>query len=188
MWNWITLSGQNLLGLGTNLKYYIQNGDNGTFYDITPLRNPAGTAVASNAFTTTNTSTTVTVNDLGHGAQTGDFVTISGVGGAVNGIPAAALNKEFQITYLNTNQYNIIVSSPATSSGTTGAATFTYQITTGLATYTVATGWGAGTWGGYVAGTAANTLNGGINNSVTSIVLTSASGFTASGTIVVDAE
>ncbi len=32
MWNWITLSGYNLLGLGTNLKYYIQNGNGGTFY------------------------------------------------------------------------------------------------------------------------------------------------------------
>jgi hypothetical protein len=188
MWNWTSLSGNNYLALGTNLKYYIQNGPDGLFYDITPLRNPAGTAVASNAFTTINASTTVTVNAPGHGAQTGDFVTISGVGGAVNGILAAALNREFQITYLNSNQYNISVSSPATSSGTTGAATFTYQITTGLATYTVATGWGAGAWGGVVPGSATTTLNGGINNSVTSIVLTSATGFTASGTIVVDTE
>jgi hypothetical protein len=173
MWNWITLSGQNLLGLGTNLKYYIQNGANGPFYDITPLRNPAGTAVASNAFTTVNTSTTVTVNATGHGAQTGDFVTISGVSGAVNGIPAAALNKEFQITYLNANQYNITVSSPATSSGTTGAATFTYQITTGLETYTVATGWGAGSWGGYVSGTTTNTLATALIGTTLSAALTS---------------
>jgi hypothetical protein len=188
MWNWNTLAGQNLLAIGTNLKYYIQNGPDGVFFDITPLRNPAGTAVASNAFTTANTSTTVTVNAPGHGAQTGDFVTISGVGGAINGIPAAALNKEFQITYLNANQYNIVVSSPATSSGTTGAATFTYQITTGLETYTVATGWGAGTWGGYALGSTTNTLNGAINSSATSIVLTSATGFSASGTIVIDTE
>jgi hypothetical protein len=188
MWNWVSLAGNNYLALGTNLKYYIQNGPDGLFYDVTPLRNPAGTAVVSNAFTTINASTTVTVNAPGHGAQTGDFVTISGVGGAVNGIPAAALNREFQLTYLNSNQYNISVSSPATSSGTTGAATFTYQITTGLATYTVATGWGSGAWGGVGFGSATTTLNGGINNSVTSIVLTSATGFTASGTIVVDTE
>ena len=186
MWNWTSLSGNNYLALGTNLKYYIQNGPDGLFYDITPIRDT--NTVASNAFTTTNTSTTVRVNDPGHGAQTGDFVTISGVAGAVNGIPASALNKEFQITYLNGNEYNISVTSPATSTGTTGAATFTYQITTGLDTYTVATGWGAGAWGGYITGTATTTLNGGINNSVTSIVLTSAAGFTASGTIVVDTE
>ena len=146
MWNWNSLSGNNYLSLGTNLKYYIQNGPDGSFYDITPIRD--SNTVASNAFTTTNSSTTVTVNDPGHGAQTGDFVTISGVGGAINGIPAASLNKEFQITYLNSSQYNISVGSPATSTGTTGSATFTYQITTGLDTYTVATGWGAGSWGG----------------------------------------
>lgn len=186
MWNWITLGGQNLLGLGTNLKFYIQNGPDGLFYDVTPIRDT--NTIASNAFTTVNASATVTVNDPGHGAQTGDFVTISGVGGAVNGIPAASLNKEFQITYLNGNQYNISVGSPATSSGTTGAATFTYQITTGLATYTVATGWGAGSWGGTVAGAITTTLNGTINASATSIVLTSAASFAASGTIVIDTE
>jgi hypothetical protein len=188
MWNWNTLAGGNLLALGTNLKYYIQNGPDGLFYDITPERNYPGTNVASNAFTTTNGSTTVTVNAPGHGAQTGDFVTITGVGGAINGIPAAALNKEFQITYIDSNQYNIAVSSPATSTGTTGSATFTYQITTGLETYTVATGWGAGTWGGYVSGTATTTLNEDLDTSETSIDVVSASGLAASGTIVIDTE
>lgn len=186
MWNWNTLSGNNLLGVGTNLKFYIQNGPDGLFYDVTPIRD-TNTGV-TNVFTTVNASTTVTVNDPGHGAQTGDFVTISAVGGAVNGIPAAALNREFQITYINGNQYNIAVSSPATSSGTGGTATLTYQITSGLATYTVATGWGAGSWGGYASGTATTTLNGAINSSATSIVLTSAAGFVSAGTIVIGTE
>jgi hypothetical protein len=146
MWNWESLAGNNYLGLGTNLKYYIQNGPDGLFYDITPIRDTS--TVASNAFDTVSGSTTVVVNDTGHGAQNGDFVTISGVGGAVNGIPAAALNREFQITYINGNEYSIVVSAPATSTGTTGAADFAYQLTTGLDTYTVATGWGAGGWGG----------------------------------------
>lgn len=186
MWNWESLSGNNYLSLGTNLKFYIQNGPDGLFYDITPERD--ANTVASNAFTTTNASTTVTVNDPGHGAQSGDFVTISGVGGAVNGIPAASLNKEFQVTYLNSNQYNISVASPATSTGTTGAATLTYQITTGLATYTIATGWGAGAWGGTVSGSATTTLNEDLDASETSIDVVSASGLTASGTIVIDTE
>ena len=150
MWNWNSLSGNNYLALGTNLKYYIQNGPGGQFFDITPIRETS--TVASNAFTTVNGSRTVTVNDAGYGGQTGDFVTISNVSGAVNGIPAAALNKEFQITYVNSSSYTITVSAPATSSGTTGAADFAYQITTGLDIYTVATGWGAGGWGGFNAG------------------------------------
>jgi hypothetical protein len=146
LWNWVSLAGYNLLGVGTNLKYYIQASVGGTFYDITPIRDT--NAVASNAFTTVNGSTTVTINDATHGADTGDFVTISGVAGAVNGIPASALNKEFRITVLNTATYTITVSAPATSSGTTGAATFAYQISVGPEIFTVATGWGAGGWGG----------------------------------------
>ena len=186
MWNWITLSGQNLLGVGTNLKFYIQNGPDGYLYDVTPIRDT--NAGITNAFTTVNGSTTVTVTDPGHGAQNNDFVMISAVGGAINGIPASALNREFQITYLNGNQYNITVSAPATSGGTTGTATFTYQITSGLDIYTVATGWGAGSWGGAVAGSATTTLNGTINASATSIVLTSAASFASAGTIVIDTE
>ena len=146
LWNWVTLAGYNLLGVGTNLKYYIQSSVGGTFYDITPIRDT--NTVGSNAFTTVNGSTTVTVNDASHGATTGDFVTISGVAGAVNGIPASALNKEFRITVINTATYTITVSAPATSSGTTGSATFAYQLSVGAEIFTVSTGWGAGGWGG----------------------------------------
>jgi hypothetical protein len=151
LFNWVTLSGFNLMGLGTNLKYYIQQTSGGTFYDVTPIR--AVDAGVTNAFTTTNASTTVVVTNSAHGARTGDFVTISGVVGAVNGIPAAALNKEFQLTYISSNTYTIVVSSPATSSGTAGTATFTYQIETGNEIYTVGVGWGAGGWGGDTGGT-----------------------------------
>ena len=151
LWNWLTLSGYNLIGVGTNLKYYIQQTSGGVFYDITPLR--AVNAVASNAFTTVNGSTTVVVNDAGHGAKNGDFVTISGVVGAIDGIPAAALNREFRITFIDAVTYSIVVSSPATASGTTGAATFSYQTPVGGETYTIGVGWGAGGWGGNTAGT-----------------------------------
>lgn len=187
MWNWNTLAGQNLLGLGTNLKFYIQNGPDGLFYDITPIRD-TNTSV-TNAFTVYNGSTTVTVTDPGHGAQTGDFVTVTYVGGAIGGMPASAITGEHQITYLNSNQYNFTATSAATSdAGPTGTADFAYQINTGLATYTVATGWGAGSWGGVTTGSTTTTLNGTITSSATSITLTSASSFTASGAIVIDTE
>jgi hypothetical protein len=147
MWNWNSLAGANLLALGTNLKYYIQNGPGGNFYDITPLRDTA-TGVTS-AFTVTNGSNVVTVTDAGHGAQTGDFVTITYVGGAIGGMPAAAIAGEHQITYISSSQYSFVATSVATSNaGPSGTADFAYQITTGSATYTVAAGWGAGGWGG----------------------------------------
>ena len=154
LWNWITLNGSNLLALGTNLKYYLQNTSGGTFVDVTPLRKTS--TLASNAFTTVNGSTTVVVNDAGYGAADQDFVTISGVSGAVNGIPSSALNQEFRLTYIDSSTYSIEVSAPATSTGTTGACTAAYQISIGGEIYTVGLGWGAGGFGG-VTGTATPT-------------------------------
>ena len=163
LWNWITLSGYNLLSLGTNLKFYIQNGNGGSFYDVTPITGdpPAAIAVASNAFTTTASSSgtnryvTVTCNVAGYNGQTSDFVTISGVASAVNGIPAANLNQEFQLTYVTGTTFTIqvYVSSAVTvTAGTTGAASFAFQISTGNEVYTVGVGWGAGGWGGVTTG------------------------------------
>ena len=163
MWNWITLSGYNLLGLGTNLKYYIQNGPGGNFYDVTPITGvpPAAMSVGSNAFTTTASSSgtaryvTVTCNVAGYNGQTNDFVTVSGVASAVNGIPAANLNGEFQITFVSSSTFTIqvYVSSAVTvTAGTTGAAAFAFQITTGGDVYTIGVGWGAGVWGSYTGG------------------------------------
>jgi hypothetical protein len=154
LWNWLNLAGFNLMGLGTNLKYYIQNGAGGGFYDITPIRDTA-TAVA-NAFTTntaTNSGgrTTLVINDPGHGAQTGDFVTISATSGDVNGVLVANINGEHQITYLTSSTYSIVVTGDASANSTPAvSATFAYQLTTGSATFTVNVGWGAGGWGGFV--------------------------------------
>jgi len=186
LWNWVTLAGFNLMGVGTNLKYYIQPSVGGAFNDVTPIRSTV--TVASNAFTTVNGSTTVTVNNVGHGASTGDFVTISGVAGAVNGIPASALNQEFRITVLNAATFSIVVAAPATSSGTTGAATLTYQISVGAEIFEVLTGWGAGGFGGTLFASASTTLNGALNSSATTITVLSTTGFAASGAIGIDAE
>jgi hypothetical protein len=150
LWNWVTLSGRNLMGVGTNLKYYIQQTSGGSFYDVTPVRYTS--TIAAGAFTTVNGSTTVVVNAVGHGAADGDFITVSGVAGAVNGVPASALNREFRITYIDGNRYSITVSSPATLSGTAGAAVSAYQVSTGSEIYTAGVGWGAGGWGGYTLG------------------------------------
>lgn len=150
MWNWITLAGYNLLGLGTNLKFYIQNGPNGDLNDVTPIR--ATATGVTNAFTTDGT-TTVIVNDVGHGAQNNDFVTISNVSGPVNGIPAASLDAEFQITYIDSDHYSIVSPVTATSSGTPAvSADFEYQINTGSDVFSFGVGWGAGAWGGVSPG------------------------------------
>lgn len=157
LWNWINLTGYNLLAVGTNLKYYIQNSSGGAYNDITPIR-LTNTATA-NAFTTATSTnlggyTTITVTDAGHGAQVGDFVNISSVSGAVNGVSAAQLTGEFQVvTYVSSSQYTIRVAGTAASSSTPAVSgTFNYQLTTGNTTYTYGTGWGAGGWSGVTTG------------------------------------
>jgi hypothetical protein len=153
MWNWITLSGYNLLALGTNLKYYIQNGPDGNFYDVTPLRET--TAAGGATFAATTGSSTIVVTDAGYNGQTGDFVTFSGAAGLGGNVTAAILNAEFQITYISSSTYSITVSVVATAgdSGNGGASVVAaYQITTGGDVYTVGVGWGAGIWGSYIGG------------------------------------
>jgi len=67
LWNWATLDGANLLGVGTNLKYYIENG--GAYSDITPIRkiknpmsaNPFATAYSTLNGSITDTSTSITL-------------------------------------------------------------------------------------------------------------------------------
>jgi hypothetical protein len=66
LWNWSTLNSENLLGVGTNLKYYIEKG--GAYYDITPIidtetyTNKLGTAFSTlnGAITATQTTLTLT--------------------------------------------------------------------------------------------------------------------------------
>jgi hypothetical protein len=141
LWNWITLQNLNLLGVGTNLKFYIENG--GLYNDITPIRSAA---VLSNPFATVNASTTVTVTHATHGAVNGDFVTFSNVA-TVGGLD---LNGEYQITLIDTNSYTITAASAATSTVAAGGGTTVqavYQINVGLPFEIPLTGWGAGAWG-----------------------------------------
>jgi hypothetical protein len=190
MWNWLNLTGYNLLAIGTNLKYYIQNGPNGLVYDVTPLRST--TTAGEATFAATTGSPIITVTDIAHGAQAGDFVTFSGAVSLGGNITAAILNAEFQITsYVSSNSYTITasVNAAAGDSGNGGASVVAaYQITTGVDIYSLNVGWGAGTWGGIVFGTATNQLDGSINNSVTTITVDSTTAFTAAGNILIDSE
>ena len=140
LWNWVTLGGDNLIGVGTNLKFYINQG--GLYYNITPLRE---TVTLTNPFNTTNASTTVLVTDTSHGCITGDFVTFTGAS-AVGGL---TIDGEFQVTVLTANTYNITATSQATSTAGPGGGTVTtaYQINVGPAVPVPLVGWGANIWG-----------------------------------------
>ena len=69
LWNWITLTAENLVGVGTNLKFYILKGND--YYDVTPIRK---TVTLINPFTATNGSSVIAVSEVAHGCVAGDFV------------------------------------------------------------------------------------------------------------------
>jgi hypothetical protein len=148
LWSWVTLGAQNLMGVGTNLKFYIQNG--GAYYDITPIRK---TSTLTNPFTTDTTTnsggfTTITVADTANGATTGSYINIYYPGAAptVGGVTIAA--GEYVIVFSSVNSFTISVPGTASSNTTGGGTVYvSYQINVGPEYAVPLTGWGAGAWG-----------------------------------------
>lgn len=141
--NWVTLADKKYIGIGTNLKLYIDEG--GAFFDITPIRstvNPMG----ADPFSTVNLSTTVTVTDVANGSMVGDFVTFSGAT-AVAGVTVVG-NYQIQ-SIVDVDHYTITVS-PAANATTTGGGSVVvaaYEIHIGAVSTSSLQGWGAGAWG-----------------------------------------
>ena len=149
LWNWITLAGESLIGVGTNVYFYILNG--GTYYDITPIRK---TVTLTNPFTATAGSSVIAVFETNHGCVQGDTVIYSGGGivGLGGNITAAVLTGSFQITFVDNNNYTITVSATANAtdaSGSPGGGTVVtqYETNTGATFQVPLVGWGAGGWG-----------------------------------------
>jgi hypothetical protein len=181
---WASLVGNKYMGLGTASKFYIEEG--GTYNDVTPIRRTV--TLAANPFTTGSASSgIVTVTDVGHGANSGDFVTFSGAA-TTDGITAAQLNLEFEITIVNANTYTVETAGSASSGSTAGggsAVIANYQINIGLEEVIGGVGFGSGFFGGLSQTYSQTTLNdsGGISDSDTSFIVTSASDLeTASST------
>jgi hypothetical protein len=142
LWSWVTLGSLQLIGVGTNLKFYVERG--GSYNDITPIR---ATVSLTDPFETTVGSSIVEVTDAAGGYIDGDFVTFSGAT-AVGGIAADTLNQEYQISYTSGNSYTIDVGTNATSSATGGGSvSAAYQINIGPAFTIPLTGWGSSFWG-----------------------------------------
>lgn len=104
LWAWVTLGSLKLLGVGTNLKFFIENG--GSYYDVTPLR---AAVTLTNPFAMVSGSSTVTVTDSNGGYINGDYVTFTG--SSSNG--GITLLGEYVITIGATNTYTVIAASPA---------------------------------------------------------------------------
>ena len=197
--NWVALDGSDFLGIGTHLKYYIEEG--GTFNDITPEKEPAiSSGVTFTTNTTTGTESKVIVNVSAHGANVNDFVTISNADAAVGGIAASAIGdsdgKEHQIIEIvSSNAFKIDVGSNASSVATgaaksSGSVTLTFKINTGLDATVGGTGWGAGQWSGTTDGALATTINEGgtFTNSDTTLTVASGTDIATGDIIIIEKE
>lgn len=172
---WVSLNNDQLIGLGTTHKYYVDQG--GGYYDITPIRTT--TAAGDVTFAATSGSYVVTVTDVDHGAIVGDFVTFSGAVSLGGQITADVLNQEYQVVSVidedtftieartaNTSISSITVdgelsptyvSADGSDTGDGGASVVgEYQINSGLDTSVIGAGWGVGGWSRSTWGSASN--------------------------------
>ena len=164
---WSTLSSVKHIGVGTNLKFYITEGN--SYKDVTPLRTT--TSAGDVTFAASNGSSTLTVTDSGHGAVVNDFVTFSGAASLGGLIIASALNQEYQIASVSdANTYTVTakdtsgdtLTANASDSGNGGGSIVgAYQINTGLNAFIASQGWGADGWGfgGFGSSTAISSGN-----------------------------
>ena len=188
--NWVALDGSDFLGVGTHLKYYIEQGED--FNDITPIR--LTTSAGDVTFAASNGSNIITVTDAGHGAIVNDFVTFSDAVSLGGLVTASILNAEHQITrFVASNKYEITVSVTANSSdtGNGGSSTVgTYQVNTGLDNTVGGTGWSAGQWGGTTSGALSTTINEGgtYSDSDTTLTVTSGTGIATNDLILIEEE
>jgi hypothetical protein len=145
--NWVTLVGYNLMGVGTNLKYYLELG--GAYTDITPLRD---VNILTNPFTVTPGSNVMTVNDPSSGVNLGDFVSFAGAVGLGGNVTNIVLNQNFQVTSIDTinNTYTVqlpVIANAFNSSPGGGTVTASYEIHVGQDVAVPLLGWGIGPWG-----------------------------------------
>ena len=142
IWSWADGDagvGTTYVGLGTNVKYYINSG--GIYYDVTPI---VTTNTLTNPFSTQLNSTSVTVTDASYNPSIGDYVIFSGA----TSVGGLTLNGEYVVVSTpSSTQYTITASAQASSTATGGGTvTAQYEYPVGLNVYSSGTGWGAGPW------------------------------------------
>lgn len=167
LFRWLTLGAANYIGLGTNLKFYVENG--AQYYDITPIRET--TAAGDVTFAAVNGSATITATDSSHGAVVGDFVTFSGAVSLGGNITADVLNQEYQIVSVPSSSTYTFAAKDATTgaevlanasdTGNGGASVVgAYQLNVGASYAIPLSGWSAGGWGSGGWGVGVSTENG----------------------------
>jgi hypothetical protein len=180
----VNKSGNKFAIIGTSKILYAYTG--GVFYDIHPIKT---TTTLTNAFTTVNGSTSVTITfSTSHGIQEKDIVLLDTFSTITNSnFGASDFNdKKFMVTSVPTDT-TITVTMPSAETGsgatTSGGIRIRHYYPVGPSEQLPGFGWGLGQWGGTVSGEATTTLVGSINAvQTTGIQLTDVSQFPDSGT------
>lgn len=144
LFNWVTIDKKNLMGIGTNSKFYVEF--SGTAYDITPIR--ATTTLAANPVAAEATSQTLVITQPAHGAKDGDTVIISGAT-AIGDIPASAINGTFRVGVRSPDTFTIGMDFAATAdiSGGGSAVKTEFLLSGDVDIAVPGRGWNAGRWG-----------------------------------------
>jgi len=179
----VNRSGNKFSIIGTNRILYAYTG--GVFYDIHPIRS---TNTLTSCFTTTNGSAVVSIAFSGdHNLVAGDIVLLDNFSTATNSNYTAADfdDKKFMVTsVINSTTITITMPSAETGSGAVNSGGIRVQsyYPVGPAQQLEGFGYGLGQWGGTVSGEAVTSLDGAINDTTTTVVLSDASLFPGSGT------
>lgn len=148
--NFKSLSLKRYLALATHVRFYIY--DSGNFVNVTPLKSASSTL--TDPFSTTATSSLVSVGDAGHGLNAGDYVVFDGA--TASPTDGITLDGTYIVVSI-TDSDNYVVDSGviATNSESTfgGTVTYYYEIGIGLADATIGDGFGSGAWGDETWGT-----------------------------------
>jgi len=187
--HFVNTSGIKYAALGGSSILYAYSG--GIFYDIHPIKS---TTTLTSAFTTTNGSATVTLTFASaHNMNKGDIILLDNFTSITNSNFASNdfTDIKFMVASIpTTTTLTITMGSNEGGSGasTSGGIRVQHYYPVGPAVETATTGWGLGSWGGQQQGQFTSTLSSGINASVTSLTLASASSFASSGTVQIGSE
>ena len=187
--HFVNTSGIKYAALGTNRILYVYSG--GIFYDIHPIKS---TTTLTNAFSTTNGSSTVTLTFASdHNINKFDIILLDNF--------TSITNSNFNSSNFDDNKFmvqsvpssttiTIDVDSNESGSGasTSGGIRVRHYYSVGPAVEVASTGYGLGPWSGFKTGQFTSTLSSSINSSVTSLAMASSSSFPSSGTVLIDNE
>jgi len=180
----VNRSGNKFAIIGTNRILYAYTG--GVFYDIHPIKT---TTTLTNAFTTTNGSTSVTITfSTDHNIGVNDIILLDNFT-AITGSDYTSTDfddKKFMVTSVpSATTLTITMPTAETGAGatTSGGIRVQHYYPVGPAEQLPGFGWGLAQYGGTVSGEATTTLVNSINAvQTTAIELTDASQFPTSGT------